>query len=160
MQEYHEKFKGRVMMTKILNGANTSFDQLPVLQEFWNPTTKKNELCYNHVMGVCSNRRCWYKHAARTQITNSFAGDLQQLCGPGIDFVVWNEPAIGNLGWTEGGRPNNGQYGRMTVGSGASRGAYGGGNHTAEAEGGSDGKREMKEAATRYDSPGKQQRRA
>ena len=41
---------------KNLSGANATFDQLPVLQEFINRVANKNKLCYNHVMGICSNK--------------------------------------------------------------------------------------------------------
>jgi hypothetical protein len=41
MREYHERFKGRVMMTKILSGANITFDRLPIIQDFINKDTQK-----------------------------------------------------------------------------------------------------------------------
>jgi len=156
MKEYHGRFKGRVMMTKILNGANITFDRLPVIQEFINKESKKNELCYNHVMGICSNRRCWYRHASRAQITNSFAGDLIHICGPGINYVVRNEPQ----GWGRGQqerRADSGYYGRAAVGSGgAAVGHSGGTDRPGKAEGGADAKRQHRENQQRYGSPEKQ----
>jgi hypothetical protein len=41
MKDYHARIKGKVMMTKILNGANTTFDHLPVIQEFVNKDSNK-----------------------------------------------------------------------------------------------------------------------
>ena len=159
MKEYHAWFKGKVMMTKILNGANTTFDRLPVIQEFVNKDSNKNELCYNHVMGTCSNRRCWYRHASKAQVPNSFAGDLIQLCGPGIDYVVCNEPQGWGAGQRER-RSDSGYYGRAVVGSGGATSGNGGGvNNQSNGEGGQDGKQQQRDNQQRYDSPGKQQRR-
>jgi hypothetical protein len=159
MKEYHAKFRGKVMMSKILNGANTTFDRLPVIHDFINKENNKNELCYNHVMGTCSNRRCWYRHASKAQVPNSFAGDLIQLCGPGIDYVVRNEPQ----GWGRGQqewRNNSGYYGRTVVGSGGPAAVSdGGGNDHNNSANGQEGKRQQREQQQHYDSPGKQQRR-
>lgn len=151
MKEYHAHFRGRVMMSKILSGANATFDQLPVILEFINQSTNKNELCYNHVMGVCSNRRCWYQHASKAQIPNSFAGDLIQMCWPGIDYVVRNEPNGGGRGQQER-RSEGNYYGRAAVTSGS-------GGQARNAEVGSDGKRGQRDQQPRYDNSGKQQRR-
>lgn len=159
MKEYHARFKGRVMMSKILTGANITFERLPIIQEFINRDTKKNELCYNHVMGTCSNRRCWYRHASKAQIPNSFAGELINLCGPGIDYVVRNEPQ----GWGRGQqtrRGDGGYYGRATVGSGGITGSNGGGtNNGGTADGSGEAKRMQRENQQRYGSPEKQPRR-
>jgi hypothetical protein len=159
MKEYHARFNGKVVMTKILNGANTTFDRLPVIQEFINKETNKNELCYNHVMGTCSNRRCWYRHASKAQVPNSFAGELIQVCGPGIDYVVRTEPPGGGAGQREG-RGNSCYYGRALAGSGgATNGTGRGGHNPGMEEAGQEGKRQQRDNQQRYDSPGKQQRR-
>jgi hypothetical protein len=160
MKEYHGKFKGKVMMSKILTGANITFNQLPVIQEFLNKDTNKNELCYNHIMGTCSNRRCWYRHASRAQVPNSFAGDLIHLCGPGIDYVVRNEPQSWGRGQQD--RQNtNGYYGRAVVGSGgAVTSNYDGGNEANNDTNGQGGKRQGREQQQRYDSTGKTPRRS
>jgi hypothetical protein len=158
MKDYHARFRGRVMMTKILSGANMTFDQLPVIQEFLNGNTNKNELCYNHVMGVCSNRRCWYQHATRAQVPNSFAGELIQRCGPGIDYVVRNEPQGGARGRQER-RTEGSYYGRAEVGSGGD-GSGASGQGAMQHSEGNDGKRGQRGQHLRNDNTGKQQRRA
>jgi hypothetical protein len=158
MKEYHDRFKGRVMMTKILSGANITFDRLPTIPEFVNKDTMKNELCYNHVMGLCSNRRCWYRHASRAQIPNSFAGELINICGPGIEYVVRNEPQGWGRGQNEQ-RGDSGHYGRAVVGSGGEPGGgSGGAAGRGKAEGNAEAKRQYNNQQ-RYGSPDKQARR-
>ncbi|KAL3786694.1 hypothetical protein HJC23_002783 [Cyclotella cryptica] len=160
MKEYHARFKGRVMMTKILSGANITFDRLPIIQEFINRDTQKNELCYNHVMGTCSNRRCWYRHASKDQIPNSFAGDLINLCGPGVEYVVRNKPQGWGRGQSER-RGESGYYWRATVRSGGvTGGSSGGTNNVGKADGGGEAKHQQSENQQRYGSPEKQPRRA
>ena len=108
-------------------------------------------------MGVCSNKRRWYRHAARAQIPDGFAGDLIQVCGPGIDYVLRNEPDLSNKGMGDRGGDNS-YYGRGNgrgAGSGAGGGIGNGGGSTRGGNGGYDGMQMYKEAPNQNGSPGK-----
>jgi hypothetical protein len=109
-------------------------------------------------MGTCSYRRCWYRHASKAQVPNSFAGDLIQLCGPGIDYVICNEPQGWGAGQQER-RADRWYYGWAVVGSGGATSGNGGGvNNQSNGEGGQDGKRQHGDNQQWYDRPRKQQR--
>jgi len=78
---------------KNCTAANLTFEQLPYIETFISHATRCNKLCYNHLMGMCTNKRCWCKHPERIQIPDAFASNLCNVCGPGIDYGVRNEPS-------------------------------------------------------------------
>ena len=96
MQEYNEKFKGRVAVKKICDSAKIQLSDLPYLSKFI--TQEGNMLCYNHVLGTCgySKKKCRFKHVPSAAIPDDFARALCNKIEPGVQYLLRNgTPAPG-----------------------------------------------------------------
>jgi hypothetical protein len=88
-QEYHQKFGGRVMLSRLLQLGNIGIDKLPVIPELMDGATGKNNLCYNHCLGACPHGdNCYYKklggHVDGNKLPTPFVQNLCQVIEPGI----------------------------------------------------------------------------
>jgi hypothetical protein len=89
MQPFHEAFEGRVMLRRMLDACGLDNKKLPVMKEFVNPDTKRNNLCYNHVLGICPHgKECIFVHVPGSEVGNAFATDLCKDISPGIEFLM------------------------------------------------------------------------
>jgi hypothetical protein len=59
--EYHKKYGGRVLLSRLLQLGNIDITKLPVVPELVD-VSRKNNLCYNFCLGVCPHGdKCHYK---------------------------------------------------------------------------------------------------
>ena len=93
-REYHQRFGGRVMLTKIMQGANLKWENMPYLFHLWDGN--KSYLCYSYVCGVCSVKKCPCHakggHVPGDKLHPDFCRELCRKLKPGIDYVLRTEP--------------------------------------------------------------------
>ena len=105
-----------------------------MMDGYVNLQTNKNTLCYNHVLGFCSENRCRFKHVPKHQVPLEFAKRICQVVEPGARWLGRNEtPAPGytdnnTLGKREGPPDGSGPSSPPKKGMGAGKGA-GDGRH-------------------------------
>jgi hypothetical protein len=97
-QEYHKKFGGRVLLSRLLQLGNIDIQKLPVVPELVDNSTGKNNLCYNYCLGVCPHGdNCHYKklggHVPGDKLPESFVTGLCQQIEPGIAAAMKLNPA-------------------------------------------------------------------
>lgn len=90
MEKYLDKFGG-VMMKKVLEAANKTYEDLPTLPKYMKDG--KSDLCYNYILGKCTGKFCRHPdgHAPKSDLTPEFVTALCQLVEPGIKWVMANE---------------------------------------------------------------------
>jgi hypothetical protein len=72
MQPFHEAFEGRVMLRRMLDTCGLDNKKLPVMKEYVNPDTKRNNLCYYHVLGICPHgKKCIFVHVPGAEVGNA-----------------------------------------------------------------------------------------
>jgi hypothetical protein len=91
LQPFHVKFNGRMMVIKMLTMGGRKWEDLPPLEGFVDTKTSKNTLCYNHVLGYCSGKKCRFKHPRKDQVTDTFAREVCRVVGDGAKWLVLNE---------------------------------------------------------------------
>jgi hypothetical protein len=92
-QEYHKKFGGRVMFSRLLQLGNVEIQKLPVVPELVDVAAGKNNLCYNYCLGVCPHgEKCKFKalggHVPGNRLSESFVTTLCQQIKPGVDEAM------------------------------------------------------------------------
>jgi hypothetical protein len=97
-QEYHKKFGGRVLLSRLLQLGNIDIQKLPVVPELVDTTSGKNNLCYNYCLGVCPHgeNRHYMKlggHVPGNKLPESFVATLCQQVEPGIAAAMKLSPA-------------------------------------------------------------------
>ena len=90
---YHQKFNGRMMLTKVLKYANLTWAQLPTLEYELGQGEKRKPICFNHALGWCNGKKCKNKHVNKHEVSVDFANTVCQLIRPGIEYLLKNEPA-------------------------------------------------------------------
>jgi hypothetical protein len=96
LKDVHLKYNGESKLTQILKAAgDKKHDDLPKIAELCNPTTGKNDLCYNYICGRCRfgnkcHRAVMGGHVEANRLTPDFIGALCKLLRPGIKWVVTN----------------------------------------------------------------------
>ena len=89
MQPFHDAFEGRVMLRRLLDACGLDNKKLPFMKEHVNPDTKRNNLCYNHVLGICPyGKDCIFVHVPGAEVENAFANELCRAIAPGIGFIM------------------------------------------------------------------------
>ncbi len=53
MNPYLNHFIGLLVLPELLKAGNVCYEDLPVLNQFRNPTTGKSPVCWAHVLGPC-----------------------------------------------------------------------------------------------------------
>jgi hypothetical protein len=118
LTDYHAKFGGRAMIFRLLTAANLKMADLPKVSHLIDPTTGRNNLCYNHLLGVCPyGLQCNFaKHGGHLEardVQADFATSLVATLQPGITWMLTNGPppvrqdyAGGRGGGRGGGRPS------------------------------------------------------
>jgi len=89
MHQYHQKFRGRVMLTNILSAANTDISALPSLNACMK--NGKSNLCYLNVLGHCGRGdQCIFGHPQAT-FPDKFPEGVCRVVSAGLDYVIRNE---------------------------------------------------------------------
>ena len=89
MQPYHQKFWGRVMLTKILSAANKHILVLPSLNS--RMKNGKNNLCYLNVLGHCGQGdQCIFAHP-QANFPDNFLEEVCRVVSAGLNYVICNE---------------------------------------------------------------------
>ena len=106
------------MIFRLLTAANLKMADLPKVSHLIDPTTGRNNLCYNHLLGVCPyGLQCNFaKHGGHLEardVQADFATSLVATLQPGITWMLTNGPppvrqdyAGGRGGGRGGGRPS------------------------------------------------------
>ena len=80
------------MLAQICNAAKIKINALPWLKQYMEEG--RNKLCYNNVLGACSNgQRCRFVHAPETAIRDDFVAELCKVIKPGVEWLVRNGDA-------------------------------------------------------------------
>jgi len=91
MFEYHKKFRGRVMLTKILQAGRKELTDLPTLNQCMK--NGRSTVCYMNVLGHCGRGAgCTFEHPPST-FPDGFAKAICQVVSPGLNYVIRNESA-------------------------------------------------------------------
>jgi len=95
--DYHKKFGGRVLLSRLLQLGNIDIRKLPVVPELVE-AGGKNKLCYNYCLGVCPHGdKCHYKklggHVPGDRLPPAFVATLCQVIEPGIVEAMKLSPA-------------------------------------------------------------------
>ena len=75
----------RVFIGDICHAAGTKLYKLPYIEP-----TKAPNTCYNHILGVCNEKRCRRSHATRSEI-DKYPGFRKELCDtlkPGVTAIA------------------------------------------------------------------------
>ena len=94
--KYWEKYNGSVSIMSIMKAANIWWGDLPKLTKYTNRDDNKSMLCYNHVLGQCSNGKgCHYAdgHAPQVDVGDEFAIALCKVLEPGVRWLIVNTAA-------------------------------------------------------------------
>jgi hypothetical protein len=97
-QEYHKKFGGRVLFSRLLQLGNIDIQKLPIVPELVDTATGKNNLCYNYCLGVCPHgENCRFKklggHVLGSKLPDTFVTVLCQQIEPGVKAAMKLSPA-------------------------------------------------------------------
>ena len=94
MSAYHKKFRGRVMLAKILTAANKDVSHLPKLDT----GNGKLDACYFQILGNCGRRNaapphnCKYHHIKdMNMLPDQFPETLCSVIAPGLEYLIKNE---------------------------------------------------------------------
>jgi hypothetical protein len=95
--DYHKKFGGRVLLSRLLQLGNIDIRKLPVVPELVE-AGGKNKLCYNYCLGVCPHGdKCHYKklggHVPGDRLPPAFVATLCQVIEPAIVEAMKLSPA-------------------------------------------------------------------
>jgi hypothetical protein len=95
--EYHKKYSGRVLLSRLLQLGNIELNKLPTLPEMIDKNTGKNNLCYNYCLGVCPHgNNCAYKrvggHVSGAKLSDQFVANLCQVIKPGVAAAMYLSP--------------------------------------------------------------------
>jgi hypothetical protein len=96
-QEYHKKYGGRVLLSRLLQLGNIDITKLPVVPEFVD-ATGKNNLYYNYCLRVCPHGdNCAYKkyggHVNGSKLPAVFVANLCQVIEPAVTAAMKLPPA-------------------------------------------------------------------
>ena len=78
--------RGNMSLRKVLDNANVTWDHLPSIPKFM--AGKRNNLCYNWVMGYCQLKSCTRKHAKKQDVPDAFAAGIVHMLKPGFDYMA------------------------------------------------------------------------
>lgn len=95
--EYHKKYGGRMLLSRLLQLSNIDITKLPVVPELVD-AGGKNNLCYNFCLGACPHGdKCHYKklggHVPGDKLPPTFVANLCQVIEPGIAEAMKLSPA-------------------------------------------------------------------
>lgn len=108
LQQFHQKFQGKVTIAEVLKAAGINLSSLPQLQAFIDQRGN-NVLCYNHILGICpfgtmcSNAS---SHGNGADLQLEFVDRLIQCIRSGIEKMMqpdYKPPAKGKRPWNGGG---------------------------------------------------------
>jgi hypothetical protein len=87
LEDYHRRFKGSMMFSKILQASNVKWDELPTLPDFVNEKGR-NMICFSHVCGRCTFRPCRLRkgHVPADKISNEWAEALWKKIEAGVRY--------------------------------------------------------------------------
>jgi hypothetical protein len=137
LTEFHEKFKGRVSIQRVMNAAGIWWPDMPKWEKHFNKTTNRSELCWDHLIGCCKyGPMCMFgrSHDDVKNIPDEFADNAIKVLKPGIEAMLKDGYRYddGKRGFENHGRGAGRERNYFSFGSGG-RGYYG--------PGGGDGKR-------------------
>ena len=89
MAEYLDKFNGKVMLGKILKGANLDMQDLPKIPKYTG-NDGRSTLCYTGVVGPCKAVGCKFAHPGAAEIPGWWAEEMCRLIAPGVEHVFNN----------------------------------------------------------------------
>ena len=109
LQHYHQKFHGRVMLSRLMQLGNIKFKDLPVLPDMIDKKTNRSKLCYNYCLGICPHQNCEYAkvggHIHGSQLPGDFVDKLIAVIEPGAKAAFALNPApVGSGGGSLGKR--------------------------------------------------------
>ena len=91
LYDYHRLFMGKVNIQIILERANKTMGDLPLLQGYVDGAGR-SMLCWNYVLGVCTygKKSCRFRkeHVNSNKITPEFVKATWAVIGPGVLDVV------------------------------------------------------------------------
>jgi hypothetical protein len=93
MNPHLNHFNGLLGLPELLKDGNICYEDLPVLNRFWNPTTGRSTACWAHVLGPCHYQDCHFAargdHTGGDNYTDELANNVVPLLGQ-----VMNIPSL------------------------------------------------------------------
>lgn len=86
MKNYHRKFEGAVLLDRVVEAAGTTLTKLPYLWRFME--NGENTLCYRHLLGCCTYKKCKQIHIEGDEVRGDFAVKLCIVLTPGVSHVT------------------------------------------------------------------------
>jgi hypothetical protein len=99
MKDHHLKYNGDPLLIKTLNACNLKKQDLPKIQELWDETTQKSNICWSYLLGRCAHGDNCYQgkkggHVAASTLQPEFVATACKLIKPGVDWMVKNGEAF------------------------------------------------------------------
>jgi hypothetical protein len=119
LKHFHEKFKGKVSIQRVMNAAGIWWPQMPKWDRYYNHETNQDELCWNQVIGCCRfGSECKFarSHAEARKLPSDFEDNAIKAMKPGIDAMLKDDYKFEDLkakfqGGGGGGAGRGGYYG-------------------------------------------------
>jgi hypothetical protein len=95
MKEHLLKYNGDPLLIKTLNACNLKKQDQPKIQELWDDTTQKSNICWSYLLGRYVHGDNCYQgkkggHVAASTLHPEFVGTACKLIKPGVDWMVKN----------------------------------------------------------------------
>ena len=96
MTSYHVKFKGTVILSKILeHSGGIAVADLPTLPNYVHEG-RKTTICWINMLGQCRKASCWASHVPKEDVTPTFAREVVLMIQGGVEWCLQNaEPRSG-----------------------------------------------------------------
>jgi hypothetical protein len=119
LKHFHDKFKGKVSIQRVMNAASIWWPQMPKWDKYYNRDTNQDELCWNQVIGCCRfGSECKFarSHQDARKLPSDFEDNAIKALKPGVDAMLRDDYKFEDLkakfqGGGGGGSGRGGYYG-------------------------------------------------
>ena len=87
--EYHKMYGGLPRLQLLCKHSKIKIADLLMQNSFRNPDGSNN-MCFNHVLGICTNPNCRRVHPRYTDLISDYVRDLCRQLKKGMDFMLQN----------------------------------------------------------------------
>ena len=88
--DYHKMYGGLPRLQLLCKHSKIKIADLLMQNSFQNPADGSNNMCFNHVLGICTNPNCRRVHPRYTDLISDYVRDLCRQLKKGMDFMLQN----------------------------------------------------------------------
>ena len=90
MEPFLRQF-GTCYFARAMMAGGRQIQDLPTLPGYVDEKGR-NKVCFNHVLGVCSNPNCKFAHLRKDEQTDQFCKQTCDVMSPGLAYIMKNGP--------------------------------------------------------------------